>query len=139
MRYVRFMGPGELRKYQTGETLENHTDWKPCASTSKGFCFFTDDVPPEERMRYLSGIADMQLCCVFEPIGPLAMKEGTGRYRDVEKDTLENILSGGLIPTVQRKEYSVEQYSKKTLKLIAVGDCNGWERKIKWRENLNDG
>lgn len=132
MKYVRFMGPEELQKYETGQILENHTDWSRRGSTSKGFCFFSDTVPPEERIEYLTGVVDMQLCCIFEPVGPLAMTIGFGRYRDPERDTMENFVTG-IIPTVTRKEYSIEWYSNKTLKLIQVGDCDRWRHEIKWR------
>ncbi len=73
----------------------------------------------------------MDVCCIFEPIGPLAMKIGFGRYRDSEKDVLGN-LEKGIIPTVTRQEYSIEWYSKKTLKLMKLGVCDGLKHKIKW-------
>lgn len=120
--------------YQAGETLENDTDWTRFSSTSKGFCFFDDDVPPEDRMEYLTGVVDMRICCIFEPAGPVEMRKGSGRYRDADKDTIENILSGGEIPMTRRKEYSMERYNDKILKLVAVGDCDAWGHKIKWRE-----
>ena len=86
MKYVRFMGKDELKKYMNGQTLHNKTIWRENAgnSDSIGFCFFDDSVDPEERLRYLAGVVDISAVAVFERIAPDPMRRSTGTYRDPE-------------------------------------------------------
>ena len=91
MKYVRFMGKEELKKYINGETLHNKTIWRENDgnSGSIGFCFFDDSVDPEERLKYLAGVVDMSTVAVFERTVEDPMRKSTGIYRDPENDTIE--------------------------------------------------
>ena len=127
-RYVRFMGIKELRKYLRGEKLENHTKW---IWGSIGFCFFDTSVEPEKRMDYLTGVVDMQVVVEFERVAGPRMRKAYGVYRDTEKDDLTTFP-----PATQFiREYSVEEYSQDTMRLVRVGYvADPWERKIAWME-----
>lgn len=126
MKYVRFMGKDELRKYRNGETLRSKTIWRENAgnSDSIGFCFFDDSIDPEERLKYLTGVVDTRAVAVFERIVPDPMRKSIGIYRDPENDTIENWLAfflGEDIKTMEVPEYSTEEYSKKTMRLVKTG------------------
>ena len=140
MKYVRFMGKEELKKYINGETLHNKTIWRENDgnSDSTGFCFFDDSVDPEERLKYLDGVVDMSAVAVFERTVEDPMRKSTGIYRDPENDTIENWFAAFLgedIKTMEIQEYSIEEYSEKTMRLVKTGtpdinlkgDCS-----IKW-------
>ena len=142
MRYVRFMGINEFRELCFGMKLENHTDWRKMAksSDSKGFCFFDDSVPPEERMEYLTGVVDLTMCVVFSLRAPIQMKAAYGRYRDPEKDKMpdnyEDIFT--LHPDAMQKikEYSIEAYDAKMMHIEQIGICKPFEGTIEWLEDL---
>ena len=124
-QYVRFMGFEELDKYLSNKTLKNTTRWEKRAqkTQSVGFCFFDDSVQPEERIEYLTGIVDMSVVAVFEPVGNMKLRESTGRYRDPDKE-LGKSLFELLFEPVQMmtiKEYCTTEYSKKTMCLVKVG------------------
>ena len=95
MRYVRFMSVNELEKFKQGEVLENHTDWRKLAkaSNSVGFCFFGDEVSPEQRIEYLTGVVNLDRVAVFERIASELLRQSTGRYRDPERDTADLLKS----------------------------------------------
>lgn len=143
MKYVRFMGKDELKKYMNGQTLHNKTIWRENAgnSDSIGFCFFDDSVDPEERLRYLAGVVDISAVAVFERIAPDPMRRSTGTYRDPENDTAENWLAfflGEDIKTMEVPEYSTEEYSKKTMRLVKTGTpivSLTEDYSIKWENN----
>ena len=124
MKYVRFMGMDELHKYLSGETLINNTVWSDKAQRtgSVGFCFFDDSVAPESRMHYLNGVVDMEVVAVFEPVVPMCFVVSEGKYRNPEKPIpavlFEAFLSELMMPV---KEYSLTEYSCKTLQLVKVG------------------
>lgn len=136
MRYVRFMGIEELKKYLRGEKLKNNTVWRDRGhkTDSVGFCFFDDSESPEERLKYYPrGITcTTDVWAVFEQIGGEPLKKRTGIYRDPKKDNagieqkiseaIRSVLYGILpdIPTMEVTEYSTTEYSQKTLKLVAV-------------------
>lgn len=76
MRYVRFMSEYELKRFQAGEELVNDSDWKKFnKSESIGFCFFDDEVTPEKRMEYVSGVVNLDRVVVFEHIGGEPLKK----------------------------------------------------------------
>ena len=148
MRLVRFMGAEEMEGYIAGLTLVNCTNWmidRHKATHSKGFCFFDDSVAPEKRMEYLTGIVDMAICAVFRPINTDELRVSYGRYRDPDKDEKVTSLSEALTaltrPIVYQsvKEYSLEQYSKRTMQLDKIGLCVPFEHRIVWetRESVN--
>ena len=143
MKYVRFMGKEELKKYINGETLHNKTTRRENDgnSDSTGFCFFDDSVDPEERLKYLTGVVDTRALAVFERIVPDPMRKSIGIYRDLENDTIENWLAfflGEDIKTMEVPEYSTEEYSKKTMRLVKTGTpivSLTEDYSIKWKDN----
>lgn len=145
MKYVRFMGKEELKKYMNGETLHNKTIWRESYgnSDSIGFCFFDDSVNPEERLKYLAGVVDMSAVAVFERAVENPMRKSTGIYRDPENDTVENLLAAFLgegIKTMEIQEYSIEECSEKTMRLVKTGtpDINlKGDYSIKWHTENN--
>lgn len=143
MKYVRFMGKEELKKYINGETLNNKTIWRENDgnSDSIGFCFFDDSIDPEERLKYLTGVVDTRAVAVFERIVPDPMRKSIGIYRDPENDTIENWLAfflGKDIKTMEVPENSTEEYSKKTMRLVKTGTpivSLTEDYSIKWKDN----
>ena len=118
----------ELRKYVRGEPLENHTH---CGCGSVGFCFFDTSVEPKNRMDYLTGVVDMQVVVEFERVAGPRMRKAYGVYRDPEKDDLTTFPPATQFIT----EYSAEEYSQDTMRLVRVGYvADPWDRKIVWKE-----
>lgn len=116
-KLMRFMGVNELAAFLAGQELENHTDWRKKAQStdSKGFCFFDLSEPPEERLKYLSGIVDRSFIAVFEVEDGVKLRESSGRYAipghgDVFPPPMQN-----------KKEYSIEQYSVRTFTIERFG------------------
>lgn len=104
MRYVRFMSVNELEKFKQGEVLRNNTDWsKRASSGSVGFCFLGDNVKPEDRIEYLTGVVCMNRVAVFEPIGgePLRISQGSYRLKQLRKENVEPADSGRQPHTVE--------------------------------------
>lgn len=142
MRLIRFMGSEELRKYLNGETLTNTTEWRAAgqASDSRGFCFFDETEPPEERLPYVSGVVDTELVAMFEtvPFAKIDLHEGFGRYRDTERDlpTLKELLTFSNLQFKKVREYSALQYNSQILHIVKVGrperHPKGW--RIDWGE-----
>lgn len=131
-KLMRFMGVNELAAFLAGEELENHTDWRKKAQStdSKGFCFFDLSEPPEERLKYLSGVVDRSFIAVFEVEDGVKLRESSGRYA---------IPGHGAVyppPMQNKKEYSIEQYSVRTFTIKRfgttklVGLCDDGEMKF---------
>lgn len=119
-KMMRFMGVNELAAFLAGQELENHTDWrkKGQRTDSKGFCFFDLSEPPEERLKYLSGVVDRSFIAVFEVEDGVKLRESSGRYA---------IPGHGDVfpPPMQNKvEYSTERYSVRTLTIKRFGTTN---------------
>lgn len=119
-KLMRFMGVNELAAFLAGEELENHTDWrkKDQRTDSKGFCFFDLSEPPEERLKYLSGIVDRSFIAVFEVEDGVKLRESSGRYA---------IPGHGDVfppPMQTKREYSTERYSSRTFKIERFGVTN---------------
>lgn len=119
-KLMRFMGVNELAAFLAGQELENHTDWRKKAQStdSKGFCFFDLSEPPEERLKYLSGVVDSSFIAVFEVEDGVRLRESSGRYaipghRDVFSP-----------PMQKKREYSTERYSSRTFKIKRFGVTN---------------
>lgn len=138
MRYVRFMSEYELKRFLEGEELVNDTDWKTCKKTgSVGFCFFDDEVTPEKRMEYVSGVVNLDRVVVFERIGGEPLKKSFGQYRNPELDKPNNLFEAIFNPIIPMDvpEYSTKTYSQKTMKIVKIGKVTGiLERKIEWEE-----
>lgn len=119
-KLMRFMGVNELAAFLAGQELENHTDWrkKGQRTDSKGFCFFDLSEPPEERLKYLSGVVDSSFIAVFEVEDGVRLRESSGRYA---------IPGHGDVfppPMQKKKEYSAERYSSRTFKIERFGVTN---------------
>lgn len=119
-KLMRFMGVNELAAFLAGQELENHTDWRKRAKStdSKGFCFFDLSEPPEERLKYLSGVVDRSFIAVFEVEDGVKLRESSGRYA---------IPGHGDVfpPPMQNKvEYSTERYSVRTFTIKRFGVTN---------------
>ena len=135
-KLMRFMGVNELAAFLAGQELENHTDWrkKGQRTHSKGFCFFDLSEPPEERLKYLSGIVDRSFIAVFEVEDGVKLRESSGRYA---------IPGHGDVfppPMQKKREYSTERYSSRTFTIKRfwvtnlVGMCDDGELKymVSW-------
>lgn len=138
MKYVRFMGFEELEKYMKGETLVNKTDWRRKAqcTDSVGFCFFDDNVKPEKRMEYLTGVVDLDCVGVFECADEQKLRKSYGRYRDPERDNLMFLR-----PAMMKvPEYSIERYDIHTMRPVKFGVVLDpyFNRSIEWLD-LNEG
>ena len=138
MRYVRFMSGTELEKYKSGQTLKNVTDWrkKGQVTSSIGFCFFDDTVPPEKRIEYLTCVVDLDFVAVFECIDG-KMKKSSGRYRDPDKDAGADLFDFLFKPPAMMSvdEYCTEMYSQKTMKLVREGKVvDAFRRVIQWKD-----
>lgn len=119
-KLMRFMGVNELAAFLAGQELENHTDWrkKGQRTDSKGFCFFDLSEPPEERLKYLSGVVDRSFIAVFEVEDGVKLRESSGRYA---------IPGHGAVfppPMQKKREYSTERYSSRTFKIERFGVTN---------------
>ena len=139
MRLIRFMGVEELRKYMNGETLTNITDWNKAGqrSGSKGFCFFDDSEPPEERLKYVTGVVNTKIVAIFRPVpfAKLELTESYGIYRDNKRDlpTLTDLLTWDF-KEKRVREYSMTKYNAQILQLEKLGVPErypeGW--RIEW-------
>ena len=140
MRYVRFMSANELEKFKQGEILINTIDWKETSKTqSVGFCFFDDSVPPESRIEYLTGVVNLDRVAVFERTDNRPMKKSVGGYRDPNQDMPDNLFDALFKPfaIMQVTEYSIKEYSNKTMRLVKTGKVvDAFRRVIEWEDEL---
>ena len=136
MKLYRFMSLDEMLAYSLGLTLHNNTDWRlrGQASSSNGFCFFDDSVPPEERIPYVNGVVCMDVCVEFEMIGPVSVTLSEGRYRDKNYTINPVDLLFGEPKTVTIREYCMKSYSRDALRMVRFGRVNPARRKIVWRD-----
>ena len=122
MRVCRFMSEEEYQKYRTGQVLRNTTDqrYEWHGSSAKGFCFFevgkAHDTP-EERMRYLKGIASMDRCVIMDTTA--YMHKSSAKYRNPWMAYGRCLLDN--VPTMTRSEYSTTEYSRENFRLVRVG------------------
>lgn len=136
MRIIRFMSRNELSKLMSGQRLRNKTDHHAeygGHTNSKGFCFFDTSVPPEARMKYLTGVVCME--AVVELETDMQLQEGYGMYRDPEKE-LPDLFSLLFTPVPMKKlkEYSISEYSLHTVRIIRIGLPKLWPHRIEWKE-----
>ena len=124
--------------FQAGEELVNDSDWKKFnKSESIGFCFFDDEVTPEKRMEYVSGVVNLDRVVVFEHIGGEPLKKSFGKYRDPERDKPKDLFEAIFKPTtpIDVPEYSTKTYSQNTMRIVKIGKVTSiLGRKIKWEE-----
>lgn len=107
MKVHRFMSETEYQKLIAGEVLINTTDHlrdRKRSTTSKGFCFFTDE--PDDAIHWLCGCTYPD-CCVTMEIPDEMLTESYGIYRDTQRDD----QSGIEIPIMKKREYCLKRYS----------------------------
>lgn len=143
MKLLRFMSKRELDKLLAGDVLRNDTEWGKGISktTSVGFCFFPvgrqyDD--PETRVRYMSGVADLERAVIFETSVPLM--KSIGMYRDPDEKLPESLLAILFYPPTMKKqeEYCTTSYSNQSMKIRKIGipklTAKGWS--IDWETSV---
>lgn len=146
MKIFRFMSKNEFEKYRSGEILENKTIHQG-RTNSIGFCFFNiDDVRPERAMHFLSGVATLDICAVFETNKKLNKTKGT--YAKLPPSTGNVLIDyirilNGLVDRFDENEYCTTEYSNKDFKLLKYSEdiWQQWkpgeeESKIVWKEGV---
>lgn len=101
----RFCSAAEFLKYQSGVTLENHTDHYQGGhggSVSRGFCFFAGNV--KEWARRLNGIVEFDVLLTVD-VDPAFVNRSMGVYADWSKDNGRDAPPAALYP-----EYCTEAY-----------------------------
>lgn len=118
MKLFRFMSKHEYYKYLTGDTLTNNKIHQG-RTNSRGFCFLNcDEHNPNEAIHFLSGIVNLDICCIFETKRKL--KKTYGIYASTCK-TIEDILNDSL-GTQKIDEYCTTTYNNKNFKLLSYCD-----------------
>lgn len=127
MRVVRFMGASEFNALTSGEVLRNKTDWKKAGmfTTARGFCFFADDEPKEQRIHYASGAgpcATYDYYVVFDAPALLKFRTSWGYYRDIGPGPYDDIIVINSQVYGRRKvlELSLEEYDRQRLPIAEV-------------------
>ena len=116
----RFMSEKEYKALLTGKIITNNTIHarKGFKTTSKGFCFFTQD--PDEAVHWLSGIVDMDYCVTFE-IEEKLLARTQGKYADGEKfDPAKVMHIGDKIEYIVKQEYCRFWYCLDIVKILSV-------------------
>ena len=133
MRVCRFMSEEEYQRYREGGLLRNETDqgtlWQ--GSKAHGFCFFEvgpGHDTPEERMRYLKGIASMDRCVIMDTNE--YMQKSVAKYRNPWIDYGRCLTDN--VATMTKAEYSTTAYSRRTHRLVRVGIPDVWLDVITW-------
>lgn len=119
----------EFIKLCNGEILTNNTKhYENSASFSTGFCFLNyDEYKPEYALDFLSGIADVEMCVVFET--NMELCETMGIYvkplplEKYKKMSLLELLDFSNIEAMKVKEYCTEKYSKKDFEILKYCEC----------------
>lgn len=131
MKLFRFMSFIEFEKYCAREKLvnmTNHNKDNGKATNSIGFCFFDyDQYKPEEMLHSIFGVANVNICCVFETKCKY-LKKSNGRYsQPVSKNKLRNRR------IIIADEYCITTYSQDNFKLLqfAIPEYSNWD-KWKW-------
>ena len=125
MKIFRFMSKEDLKNIKNGETLKNNTKHDGLTN-SVGFCFLnTEDYEPERALHFLSGIATLDICAVFETDKKL--KETYGVYATPIKATgnlFEDLIN--LYTNYNSKfkatEYCTTEYNSKDFKLLKYSE-----------------
>lgn len=99
------------------------------------FVFFDDEVAPEKRMEYVSGVVNLDHVVVFEHIGGEPLKKSFGKYRDPERDKPKNLFEAIFNPvsSMYVPEYSTKTYSQNTMRIVKIGKVIGISARIEWQ------
>lgn len=143
MKIFRFMSRNEFEKYRSGQLLINKTIHQG-KTNSIGFCFFNiDDYRPERAMHFLSGVATLDVCAIFETNKRLNKTKGT--YAKLPPSTGNALIDyirvlNGMVYKFDAAEYCTTTYNNKEFKLLKYSEdiWKQWrpgeeESKILWR------
>lgn len=133
MLLYRFMSLVEFNKFIKDEELINTNEHRGKYTDSIGFCFGKcglldePEIYPKYDWQYLEGVFDKdpEVCCIFET-DSCNVKEGYGIYADPY---------GSFWDTMQAKEYSCTNYSRKNFKLIKY--CTNFKNFYNWSDNAD--
>lgn len=135
MQVFRFMSEKEFEKYKNGQELINNTIHQG-KTNSIGFCFLDiNEYKPEQAMHFLSGVATLEVCVIFEVNQKL--NKSWGGYAKLPPSTgnfkidLYNVLQNK--QSFRATEYCTSHYNRNTMKFIKFSD-NIWNQ-YKEREN----
>lgn len=144
MYVMRCMSREEFDRYRKGETLRNLSVHQGQATDAIGFCFFPVSQASEtveERIRYLAGVASLEVVAVFVTEPGIYLHRATGVYRNPKRGlearwTYESLAR----MTMRRTEFCTTVYDKETLRLVAYGtphwiDSGGWF--VQWHKGGN--
>lgn len=126
----RFMSKKEFESFRKGKTLVNETIHQG-RTNSIGFCFLSiDDYTPEKALHFLSGIANFDVCVVFETTKELNKTYGEyaspiKRNGDLRLDLFNLIM--GINERFTATEYCTTEYSNKDFKVIKYSE-NIWQQ-----------
>lgn len=144
MKVFRFMSKKEFERYQDGQVLKNNTIHLG-KTNSKGFCFLNlEEYKPEQALHFLSGIATLDICAIFET--NMKLNKTYGIYANPIKPSgniLQDLLNlySNYDSKFKANEYCTTQYNNKDFKLIKYSE-NLWHQwntleeqtKILWKE-----
>ena len=118
------------KKFNKNITLVNETIQQR-RTNSIGFCFLSiDDYTPEKALHFLSGIANFDVCVVFETTKEL--NKTYGEYANPIKRTgdmridLFNLIMG-FTDKFTATEYCTTEYNNQTIKVIKYSE-NIWQQ-----------
>lgn len=118
------MSAGEFKYLMQGKTLINTTNHRKKGkrkTTSIGFCFFEED--PDEAVKWLSGIADLDFCVTFDVLdGYLLKTQGVYISPDVDLTKPITLKEVQQQPMIVKTEYCRTRYSALEASVIAYTD-----------------
>ena len=145
MKYFRFMSEEEFEKFKNGEELINEKVHQG-RTNSVGFWFLNyEEYPPEQALHFLVGIANTEICAVFETkrnlrksIGIYAKPNEIKSNRDLLADICMLLYGIGIKP-FEVNEYCTTHYNNKDFKLVKYSKdlLKQWkpyneQQKIEW-------
>lgn len=112
----------EFIKLCNGERLTNNTKHK-AMTTSIGFCFLDyDEYKPEYAFRFLSGVANVEMCVIFETDNKV--QESVGIYskplsnEEYRKLSIVDMLDFSKAEAMKVDEYCITEYNKNDFKIL---------------------
>lgn len=121
MKVMRFMSQAEFDKFLSGEVLQNYNDHR-ARTDAVGFCFLdADEYNPNDAYHFMSGVVSPEICAIFE-VENAPFKIGTGVYAAPLDDSMPFMMALFNTNTIDVKEYSITEYSRKSFKLVHYCD-----------------
>lgn len=122
MKIFRFMSKLEFIKLCNDENLINNTVHK-ARTTAKGFCFLDyDEYKPEYALRFLTEVANTEICVVMETKENL--QKAIGEYakplsfEEYKKMSIFELFDFSNIETIKVNEYCTSTYDKQKFKIL---------------------